>query len=124
MLLTGDLGAGKTTFTQFLGKALGVQEVITSPTYTLVGEYPTVGNAAISNLIHIDMYRTGDTSAPQASVLSDTYIQEIIDGAKRARAVVVIEWGELLKGDIENRIWHILLETGKNEGERVVTVKT
>ena len=54
--LEGDLGAGKTTFTQGLGKALGIARAIKSPTYTIVKEYDLEGQAA-PRLIHIDAYR-------------------------------------------------------------------
>lgn len=52
ILLAGDLGAGKTTFTKGIGKALGVRRVINSPTFTIVKEYH--GNM---DLFHLDLYR-------------------------------------------------------------------
>lgn len=52
ILLAGDLGAGKTTFTKGIGKALGVTRVINSPTFTIVKEYH--GNL---DLYHLDLYR-------------------------------------------------------------------
>jgi tRNA threonylcarbamoyladenosine biosynthesis protein TsaE len=122
VLLSGDLGAGKTTFTQCLGKALGVQGVINSPTYTLVGEYGATARPDISTLIHVDLYRTGDTSAPHASVLGDVYIEEIMAGAENRGAVVVIEWSELLKISPQNRTWRMTFELGKNEEERIITL--
>ncbi len=50
--LTGDLGAGKTTLTKSIGKGLGVEDYITSPTFTLINEY----NGRL-NLYHFDVYR-------------------------------------------------------------------
>lgn len=52
LLLAGDLGAGKTTFTKGIGKALGITRVINSPTFTIVKEYH--GNI---DLYHLDLYR-------------------------------------------------------------------
>ncbi len=52
LLLAGDLGAGKTTFTKGIGKALGITRVINSPTFTIVKEYH--GNL---DLYHLDLYR-------------------------------------------------------------------
>ncbi|MGC8941055.1 tRNA (adenosine(37)-N6)-threonylcarbamoyltransferase complex ATPase subunit type 1 TsaE [Sulfurihydrogenibium sp.] len=53
ILLEGDLGAGKTTFTKFLLKHLGVEEDVTSPTFTVMNEY----EGKDFNIYHIDMYR-------------------------------------------------------------------
>lgn len=118
VLLSGQLGAGKTTFTQSLGKALGVEDVITSPTFTLVGEYQAANNFGITSLIHIDLYRTGEQT-----VLNNNYIHELLQTAKEQKAVVVIEWGELLLEKIQNRTWKIALKQGVTEGERVVTIE-
>ena len=55
--LVGDLGAGKTTFTQFLCKALGVQDYVTSPTFNLMNSYSGVLNGAPIDIHHFDVYR-------------------------------------------------------------------
>lgn len=117
VLLSGQLGVGKTTFTQSLGKALGVQDTITSPTFTLVGEYQAKNNLDIAMLIHIDLYRTGEQTA-----LNNNYIHELLWSAKEQKAVVVIEWGELLGQEIQNRTWRIDFKPGSSENERIVTV--
>ncbi len=114
VLLVGNLGAGKTTFTQFLGTALGVRDAITSPTYTLVGEYAASANPDITKLVHIDLYRAA--SVPSA------YIQEILTTAREQKAVVVVEWGELLRDEMNNRIWRISIAPGGTLDERIVTV--
>ena len=57
LLLSGDLGAGKTTFAQGFGRALGIDEPVTSPTFTLVRQYPVVRETAITTLLHADVYR-------------------------------------------------------------------
>jgi tRNA threonylcarbamoyladenosine biosynthesis protein TsaE len=64
VLLAGDLGAGKTTFAQGFGAGLGIDEVITSPTFTLVRQYPVEratgpdgARAGIRTLLHADVYR-------------------------------------------------------------------
>lgn len=80
LLLVGPLGAGKTTFTGLLGQELGSSAAITSPTYTLVHEYPTPEGP----LIHIDAYRLPDPTALTGLGLDD-YLE-------RAR-LVVVEWG-------------------------------
>lgn len=122
ILLSGELGAGKTTLTQFLGKALGVKDLITSPTYTLIGEYQATVNPDITTLIHIDLYRTGEQGNLQPLPLNNDYIQEVLDGSTEQRAVVVIEWAELLNAKQKNRTWNIAIKPGASEDARVITV--
>ena len=57
LLLSGDLGAGKTTFAQGFGRALGILEPVTSPTFTLVRQYGCRGPGGIRQLLHADVYR-------------------------------------------------------------------
>lgn len=85
VVLTGPLGAGKTTFVQRLAVALGSDAAVNSPTYTLVHEYPTPAGT----LVHIDLYRLG-ADAPLAALGLDDYLD-------RAR-LVAVEWGEQLLG--------------------------
>ena len=80
LILTGDLGAGKTTFTKGLAQGLGIKQMIKSPTYTIVREYE--GRLP---LYHLDVYRIGED--PDSIDLDDFLFGE---------GVTVIEWGELL----------------------------
>lgn len=122
ILLSGNLGAGKTTFTQFLGKALGVEGRITSPTYTLVGEYPITGNSEVTTLVHMDLYRMGEQAIVRPLALNDTYIREILEAGKNDKAVVIIEWSELLRVVPTGRCWHISLKLGAGFGDRIVNI--
>lgn len=81
--LRGELGAGKTTFTQFFLQALGVSEPVTSPTFTIVNEYTTKTNQLI---YHLDLYRI---KTPQE--LAAIGIEELIDQA----FCMIIEWPEM-----------------------------
>ena len=54
--LAGDLGTGKTTLTKYIAKGLGIDEMITSPTFTIVQEY----HQGSLQLYHFDVYRIGD----------------------------------------------------------------
>ncbi len=84
IVLAGDLGSGKTSFAQGLAAGLGVPDnyYVTSPTYTLINEYP-----GRIRLFHIDLYRIGNIDE-----LDDLGIDEIFDGS----SVVAIEWADKL----------------------------
>ncbi|MBO0594141.1 tRNA (adenosine(37)-N6)-threonylcarbamoyltransferase complex ATPase subunit type 1 TsaE [Nesterenkonia sp. E16_7] len=80
LVLTGGLGAGKTTFTQSLGDALGVSGMISSPTFTLSRIHRAQGFGP--DLVHVDAYRT-DAQGLESLDLSSTM----------ADSVTVVEWG-------------------------------
>lgn len=83
--LNGDLGAGKTTFTQFLAKELGITEPVTSPTFTLMNQYL---NGRLK-LYHFDMYRIEDIDE-----ILETGLTEYFGNND---AVCMIEWAENIK---------------------------
>jgi tRNA threonylcarbamoyladenosine biosynthesis protein TsaE len=85
--LIGDLGAGKTTFVQALGKALGVRERMTSPTFVYFHEH-RLKNGPVRTFIHADAYRT------DAKGLRGIGIDEYFDDPS---AVTVIEWADRAK---------------------------
>src|SRR3954469_24867579 len=60
LLLHGDLGAGKTTLAKGIASALGVEDVVSSPSFSLVNEYDTGPAVAVSRLYHLDLYRLQD----------------------------------------------------------------
>jgi len=82
ILLAGELGAGKTAFTQGLGAALGVTEPITSPTFTLASHY--VGRLELN---HLDVYRL-----EQLAEVMDVGLPEMLDEG----GVTVVEWGDAI----------------------------
>lgn len=83
VLLSGDLGAGKTHFTGGIAKALGYTDYVTSPTFTIVNEY----EMKETSLIHFDIYRLSD--------IDDLYDIGFDDYLAR-NAVIVIEWADIL----------------------------
>ena len=83
VLLAGDLGAGKTTFTQGFGRALGVDAPITSPTFTLLNHYATAGGLT---LLHADVYRLD-----RLQEIVDLGLTELVDDA----AIALVEWGDV-----------------------------
>jgi tRNA threonylcarbamoyladenosine biosynthesis protein TsaE len=82
VILTGDLGAGKTTFTQGLGEGLGVRGGITSPTFVISRVHPSLSGGPA--LVHVDAYRLGGIVE-----LDDLDLDTSLD-----EAVTVVEWGE------------------------------
>ncbi len=81
LVLTGDLGAGKTTFTRGLAMAMDMDpNIVSSPTFTLMNIYP-----GTPPLIHVDFYRIPDGG--------DIFFEEL-DDALNGNAIVVIEWGD------------------------------
>ena len=93
MALHGELGAGKTCFVQGLAAALGIDEPITSPTYTLIGEYE--GRLPLH---HIDLYRL---SGPEEAV--GLGLEEYFD----ADGITAIEWAERAEGLLPPDLLHI-----------------
>ncbi|HEY3810171.1 MAG TPA: tRNA (adenosine(37)-N6)-threonylcarbamoyltransferase complex ATPase subunit type 1 TsaE [Acidimicrobiales bacterium] len=106
LFLDGDLGAGKTTFTQGLARAMGVEEPVTSPTFALVRSYPTAFGI---ELIHADVYRLDHL----ADIVALGLPEMIDDGA-----VAVIEWGERAGPAVGAERLHVHLSLTDVEGER------
>lgn len=103
VLLAGELGAGKTCFTQGFGQALGVDEPITSPTFTLLRPYE-----GRLRLLHSDVYRL-----EHLQEIIDLGINELID----EEAVAVIEWGDMAEPVIPSDFLEITITYGDSEGE-------
>ncbi|MBQ0139309.1 MAG: tRNA (adenosine(37)-N6)-threonylcarbamoyltransferase complex ATPase subunit type 1 TsaE [Kurthia sp.] len=82
--LEGDLGAGKTTFTQFLAKGLGIKRNVNSPTFTILKQYE--GRLPLN---HLDVYRLADSD-------EDLGWDELFYGD----AVSIIEWAHLIEQDL------------------------
>ncbi|GAA1633238.1 tRNA (adenosine(37)-N6)-threonylcarbamoyltransferase complex ATPase subunit type 1 TsaE [Georgenia ruanii] len=82
VLLSGPLGAGKTTLTQGIGTGLGVRGQVASPTFIIARVHPALG--AGPDLVHVDAYRLGSLEEVDALDL-DTSLEE---------SVTVVEWGE------------------------------
>src|SRR3954462_15504555 len=90
VVLTGDLGAGKTTLTQGLGDGLGVRGPVTSPTFVIARVHPSLAQGPA--LVHVDAYRLGD-----AAELDDLDLDTDLD-----TAVTVVEWGSGLAEALSN----------------------
>lgn len=107
--LSGDLGTGKTTLAQAIARGLGVQEVITSPTFTITAEY----DSGRLPLYHFDVYRVHDPDE-----LFEVGFYDYITG----EGLCIIEWADLIEEQLPaNTLW-VHLEAGEGETERICTI--
>lgn len=107
VLLNGDLGAGKTTLSQFIGKALGVKRNINSPTFNIIKSYQ------VSNLRlhHMDCYRLEDS---EEDLGFDEYFED--------EAVILIEWSQFISEFLPPSSLTINITT-LNESERNIELE-
>ena len=103
LLLKGNLGAGKTTFTQFLLKNLGSKDEINSPTYSIVNEY----NTPKGKVYHFDLYRLKNIDE-----VYDIGMEEYLDHS----FLCIIEWPEVYEEDLYDLKYHemSIINTGEN----------
>lgn len=122
LLLSGPLGAGKTTFVQALAKALGVAGTVASPSYTIAAEYEVKDHPTIEKLVHVDLYRLSEDAG------SDVAVQAIWEEVGQTGRLTVIEWADRLSrtpafaGQV--RGVKLRFKHGSTPNERIVTVHT
>ena len=111
--LTGDLGAGKTTLAKGIAKGLGVNDEITSPTFTIINEY-TSGRLPF---YHYDVYRLGDGEEAYDGMEELGYKEHFFgDG------VTVVEWADIIEELLPKEAIRITLAYGTEEAFREVVV--
>ena len=110
LALIGDLGTGKTALTKYIAEALGSNELITSPTFTIVQEHKD-GKLPI---YHFDVYRINDTEE-----MFEIGYEEYFYGD----GVCIVEWADIIEDLIPEEAIIINIEYGMNEGERIYTVR-
>ena len=86
LLMEGDLGAGKTSLIQSVGKGLGIEDSIVSPTFTLINEY----HDGRLSLYHLDLYRLNPEH------VDALYLENYYEGIEVPLGIVAIEWSERL----------------------------
>lgn len=110
VVLTGDLGAGKTQFVQGVARALGVRDAVVSPTFNLVLEY----EGGRLPLYHFDWYRLNEPSQ-----LEDIGYFDLIEGG----GVSFIEWGERFPQELPEGYLEVSLRKGPGPGVRTVCAR-
>ncbi|WP_062207416.1 tRNA (adenosine(37)-N6)-threonylcarbamoyltransferase complex ATPase subunit type 1 TsaE [Streptomyces sp. NBRC 109706] len=98
VLLSGELGAGKTTFTRGLGAGLGVRGAVTSPTFVIARVHPPLADGP--PLVHVDAYRLGGGLDEMEDLDLDVALPE---------SVVVVEWGEDRVEELADDRLHVVI---------------
>ncbi|MCU1352648.1 MAG: tRNA threonylcarbamoyl adenosine modification protein YjeE [Acidimicrobiales bacterium] len=111
LVLAGEMGAGKTAFAQGFGAGLGVDEPITSPTFTIVREY--VGRELALN--HVDVYRLDHLQEA-----SDLGLGEMLDEA----AVMLVEWGDAILPALPPDYLEVRITFGDGDDDRRLEIVT
>ena len=106
---TGGLGAGKTTFTRGLAKGLGLGDVVTSPTFTIVNEY----RGEKLTLYHFDMYRIQNSDDLESTGYYDYPLEE---------SIFAVEWSENIADVLPENTIYINIRS-LDENTREITVK-
>lgn len=104
VVLTGDLGAGKTTFVQGVARGLGIEGQVSSPTFTLVKEY-----SGILDVAHVDVYRL-----ERLQDVVDLGLEELGGGDD----VLLVEWGDTIEELLPDDRLRVTLTTGASDDER------
>ena len=112
LALQGDLGAGKTALTKAIACVLGIEKLVTSPTFVIMKSYTVPVSQKFTMLTHIDAYRI--ESDDELRVLG---FEELLKDSKR---LMVIEWPERIKDQIPLSALYVRIEIGQN-GERIIT---
>ncbi len=107
VVLNGDLGAGKTTFTKGIAKGLGIKEIIKSPTFTIIHEYQ---DGRIP-LYHMDAYRLENGGAEYLG------LDEYFDGD----GVSVVEWAQFAEDELPDEFLAITFKRTDDENKRILT---
>ena len=108
ILITGEVGTGKTTLIKEYCKLIGVEEIVNSPTYTLINEYQNKSG----KIVHMDLYRVEDIKE-----INELGLFEYLD-----KNIVIIEWPEIILKMIDVK-YSLINITFINEKERKLSIK-
>ena len=111
--LQGDLGSGKTTFTQGLAKGLGIKEKITSPTFIVMRKY-AIKHKHFKNFYHFDCYRL-----EKPEEILELGFEEIINNPQN---IVAIEWPKKIKSHLPENIIMVKFKVGHNNKREICSL--
>ena len=110
IVLSGDLGAGKTKFTEGFLSYFGLEKEISSPTFTIVNEYKNEK----ATVYHFDVYRLSDIDEFYA-IGGEEYF---------TKGICIIEWGEMIEEALPKECIRIMIEKDENDTEkRIISIK-
>lgn len=110
LVLTGDLGAGKTTLTQGIAEGLGVRGPITSPTFVIARVHPSLVDGP--SLVHVDAYRLGSLDE----------VDDLDLDVSADESVTVVEWGAGLVEQLADARLEVVLDRRPDTEERVASL--
>ncbi len=109
--LTGDLGTGKTHFAKGFAEGLGIEDNITSPTFTIVNEY----YEGRLPFYHFDVYRVNDVEE-----ILQVGFEEYVYG----QGVTLIEWADMIETILPDELIHVKIEKTERPDERKITIRS
>lgn len=108
--LVGDLGAGKTTFAKGIAKGLGIEKMVTSPTFTILNEY--LDNKI--KMYHFDMYRLESEDEARAVGFENYFDLASLDG------ITLVEWAENTNGILPEKYLQVTLEKLGDDERKII----
>lgn len=115
IVLSGDMGVGKTAFSQGFASGLRIEEPVTSPTFTLVRSYPVPSQPGRPRIMHhLDVYRL-----ERMNEVADLAIDELMD----QRSVTLIEWGDAVLDMLPKSRLEVVLSFGDRDDDRHIEIE-
>lgn len=113
VVLDGDLGAGKTKFVYGLAKYFNISNLVCSPTFTIVNEYPVSSSKNVNTIYHFDVYRLSGSDDFIDSIGTDYF----------EKGMCIIEWGKIIQDILpENTIYVHIAHLPENDNYRKITI--
>ncbi|MDD2627464.1 MAG: tRNA (adenosine(37)-N6)-threonylcarbamoyltransferase complex ATPase subunit type 1 TsaE [Clostridia bacterium] len=115
VVLNGNLGVGKTRFTLGVAKYFGVENLVSSPTFTIVNEYNVKDHNFVNNIFHFDVYRLNNSDDFIDSIGTDYF----------GKGICIIEWGNIIKDILPSETIYINIENpldAQDENIRKITI--
>lgn len=114
VVLSGNLGMGKTRLMRGIAKYFGIESQVSSPTFTIVNEYtPKTNNNVVNKIFHFDVYRLTGAEDFEDSIGTDYF----------GSGLCIIEWGEIIESILPPSTIYITIEGTENENERIIQIK-
>lgn len=116
LALSGEMGAGKTTFIQGIAQGLGINQRVNSPTFIIMREYSQNENGNAPNFYHVDLYRIEENAEKEVENLG------LLDIINKRESIVVIEWAEKIDSSLPANVKRAEIEI-LPEGARKITIR-